>query len=149
VRWFSTDTDQNFRTVTRLITGNDDENYRAEGFFRKPDGAASGVAKVELWRRTVDLPNNPQNPPPDPCSYPDGIVNPNGTPTGTGIGSWVKIGDAGFDNLSNNWKYFNTGWVNAINYEALDFKVVARGRTTQSPGNYGALWIDDLTVQGS
>lgn len=121
-----------FQTI-RAVTGNDNETFRAVANARSLSSNYKTVVGVNLYRRTVNFPNNS----PNGCQYPAGIVDPNGSPS---VGGWVRA-TGGSAEVGTGWTQIKSNdpseWINPPTAEGMDFQVRLNGsavdRTTNDP----------------
>jgi len=144
--WNSTSNSNYLYTTSRVITGDDNEEYRGRVNAKSPSGAYTTQVKAALWRRTVNLPQNPQNP--NGCSYEDGILNANGEPTS--FGAWTLSSESPFTTVSTSWTGVNTSWVNPSAAEAYDFRIRFYGTAPHDLNStYGLVHVDNVRAEGT
>jgi hypothetical protein len=150
IGWASSNIYEYVYQTVRIINGDDTElDYRAKANAKAPGSAFTLTkAQVELWRRSVDYLNDPQNP--NGCDYADGIVNPNG---GVSVSGWILMTSSPEVSIGTAWEAFTTSnpteWVDPPTQEGYDFQVRLHGYAyNPSTGNFGEIRFDNVRDEG-
>jgi hypothetical protein len=149
IGWHAHDIYDYIYQTVRIENGNDTEfDYRAKANARASSPNFDQTrARVQLFRRNVDFPQDPQNP--NTCNYPDGIVNPNGVPN---VSGWILMTESPTTVFGTSWQAFTTStpeFADPPTQEGYDFQVRIGGYAYNgNTGSYGQIHFDNVRDEG-
>lgn len=145
VEWDERDISEYLFQTTKVIVGDDDEQYRVRINAKSRAPEFSTVIGGALYARTADLPNHPDNP--ADCPWPDGIVNANGPTFG---GTFIKIAEIPLQLAGTSWTAVTSSWANPATFEAYEFQVRFSGNSQNVPtGEYAEVHVDNVRGEGT